>query len=590
MGGFYGSVQVKGADLEQVKAVAERVAARKKIKCLLGPEHDGWIGIYPELSGQDEQVGLAIARELACDVLHLLVHDDDVLAYWLWRNHELVDSYYSRPGYFDDAQADEQQAMTGNPRLLASLGNGTESQFREILARDRNVVFEVERLQALASLLGISNAVTSYEYLKAGESEEIGGRDQFIELAEARIAKEKNAAQIRSNRTADEKRRLKESGFLLSETEFGWSIPRACPAGDGFLVSWGVGGRETPKATLYRPPWTSHEDLPLALDGTINATTSNWSGTQVALCLGKRIVVWEVDGWRQLAEVAEQDWAIGARMSMDGMRLAHVSRKEIIVTDIASGRCLGRAPVGDTAGLAIHPSGQWAVVGGSSPGMLDLSGEPAWKRLYVGGRASAEAWAKKTAKALQAQGVPDDQIQEFVRVAATSLGNASLLTGGSTNERTMHVGFSQDGYWFWCGTDQGLRVFEWDAVLRTGENDLTPRFTFEPPSMGSESNERYRLAQSEFIYAVAEAPDSQQIVFGGIDGVLYEMMLSTGSVRELLTMPERTSIVDLQPRRDGPLGIICRSNLSEAPRRERKDKSYWQVWSLAKLLERGPEH
>jgi len=57
MGGFYGSVQVRTTDRAAVKAAAEAIAAKRSIHCLIGPELNGWVGIYPENHGQDDSVG-----------------------------------------------------------------------------------------------------------------------------------------------------------------------------------------------------------------------------------------------------------------------------------------------------------------------------------------------------------------------------------------------------------------------------------------------------------------------------------------------------------------------------------------------------
>jgi hypothetical protein len=93
MGGFYGSVQVRSEDRDRVKAVAEEVARSLECRMLVAPAIDGWVGLFPEMSGQDERVGAAIAEQIDADVLHLMVHDDDVFAYWLYRESRLVDSF-----------------------------------------------------------------------------------------------------------------------------------------------------------------------------------------------------------------------------------------------------------------------------------------------------------------------------------------------------------------------------------------------------------------------------------------------------------------------------------------------------------------
>jgi hypothetical protein len=81
MGAFFGSVQVHGCTRDAVREAAERVASAGGIRCLVGPEIHGWVGVYPERQGQDQRVGEALAALLSADVLHLLLHDEDVFAY-----------------------------------------------------------------------------------------------------------------------------------------------------------------------------------------------------------------------------------------------------------------------------------------------------------------------------------------------------------------------------------------------------------------------------------------------------------------------------------------------------------------------------
>jgi hypothetical protein len=114
MGGFYGSVQLRTGDHAAVLAAATAVAEAMNIKCLVGPALNGWVGVYPEGNGQDHTVGERLAAAVGGHALHLLVHDDDVLAYWLWHDGKLVDRYWSAPGYFGDARRAEGQSLWAN--------------------------------------------------------------------------------------------------------------------------------------------------------------------------------------------------------------------------------------------------------------------------------------------------------------------------------------------------------------------------------------------------------------------------------------------------------------------------------------------
>jgi hypothetical protein len=81
VGGFYYSIQNRGADRSAVKDALEHLAQKKKIVFLLGPKLGDWVGVYPDAAGQDLQIGRRLARKLLSEQFELVVHDDDVFAY-----------------------------------------------------------------------------------------------------------------------------------------------------------------------------------------------------------------------------------------------------------------------------------------------------------------------------------------------------------------------------------------------------------------------------------------------------------------------------------------------------------------------------
>ena len=111
--------------------MAEDVARAKGIRCFIGPDLGGWIGIYPQHQGQDPSVGEAIAGQLEAMVLHVLVHDDDVMAYRLWRDGQLADSYISPPGYFGEEHRQEEEAMV--TQAAANDGQQTEQLLKALV-------------------------------------------------------------------------------------------------------------------------------------------------------------------------------------------------------------------------------------------------------------------------------------------------------------------------------------------------------------------------------------------------------------------------------------------------------------------------
>ncbi len=164
----YGCVQVKTQERERVLHIATEVARARGIRCLVGPASAGWVGVYSEGYGQDEEFGLGVADKVGGVVMQLMVHDDDVLEYWVWENGKLVDTYCSQPGYFYGEDTGElEQQLSGDSEVLARTCGGTADALREALNQESDEeVSGVNRLAKLVKILGIRNAVTAYEYLK----------------------------------------------------------------------------------------------------------------------------------------------------------------------------------------------------------------------------------------------------------------------------------------------------------------------------------------------------------------------------------------------------------------------------------------
>jgi tetratricopeptide (TPR) repeat protein len=184
MGAFFGSVQIRSDDREKIKVAAERVAAAMKINLLIGPAQNGWTGVYPEQSGQDERVGAELAKLFDGYVMHILLHDDDVFAYWLHRDGKLIDSYWSTPGYFGAKNRAAELKMAGQPELFRPIIGDKVEQLAKTLDRSEpRPVFMSEKLEAFAELLEIPHAMQSYEYILEGEMLDPGEQEQFEQIS-----------------------------------------------------------------------------------------------------------------------------------------------------------------------------------------------------------------------------------------------------------------------------------------------------------------------------------------------------------------------------------------------------------------------
>jgi hypothetical protein len=263
MGGFYGSIQVRSSKRDAVLRAVEALAAGSQRRFSCGPMLSGWIGVYPDHAGQSSGDADAIAARLLGDVFYLCVHDDDVFWYRFYQAGRLVDEYMSTPGYFDEAQREEQSRLVGHPEQYASLLDGRAEATRRLLRRrgDRErATFESERLAAFAKLLGISNAVTSYEVLTEGEREGIRGWRQFTHVPD--LADDKRAARNHAAALRAEKARLAKQGVLLADRAHARSDTiRSDPSLDHLFIevgrrelhAWGPDWRQPPRQHCLPP-------------------------------------------------------------------------------------------------------------------------------------------------------------------------------------------------------------------------------------------------------------------------------------------------------------------------------------------------
>jgi hypothetical protein len=621
MGAFLGSTQVKSGDRKAVLAAATAVAKELDIQCLVSPVVSGWVGVFPSNNGQDQRVGEELAKRLGGTVWHVLVHDDDVLAYWLWHEQELVDSYCSVPGYFGEEDQAEQEAMTGNPTVLSQFVGGDPAKLAEVLARDGEHPLAQMQLDELGRITGVPNLTHAYEYLKEEETQGVRGWSRFKEIPADRVQSKAQQTRALKKQLADERKRLQQEGQLLyfeERTEGTMGLAYACAMNEGFLVAWSNYGRGVLSFAIHASPWDTPRPLTLETPGDVRAVVSDASRTRFAVAGGSRVRAWDVDAgqWKLVADIPETDLALSVALSADGKRIAHSSRLETLVREVPGLRVIASCDGVSCEPLAFHPDGDWLVGGSNRFGLIAVRENPHWRPLYVGGisqplphvaalfqevqeqfrkidvdefmkqaRAQMEAMTKQFGEAAgrSNQGVDaEEMIEKMRRQMEQSLAEQKdrlqAMQEGSPRvmptqavERVSTAGFSRDGRWLWCGTERGLRVYDWASV---------------PRDAGSELRDPHWKYTETFTYAVAEEVDAAGLVFGGISGTLYRLDLTTGQTRELLKLPGDVSIYLLTMSADGQsLGISTRTRPNSKARRK-GEKWGWQIWSYPQL--RGP--
>lgn len=589
MGAFYGSIQVRSDERDGVLAVVEKVAAGRGVRCLVSPVLNGWVGVYPEHYGQDDTFGAELAGELSALVLHMLVHDSDVMAYWLWRDHQLVDSYVSRPGRFGAGDRLAQERMSGEPDVFRALIGSKVDKLADILRRDApGSTLEDERLERFAKVLGIVNGSSAYEHLKQGRTRRKGWR-QFVELPHVDATTAKNEKRENRNRAKRERRQLEQAGLLLLRDERRMP-PHGCAVERGFVVAWPDYTAGAASIDIYQAPWRAGISSGIDTQPHIGAVCSDAGGRRIAMAAGNAIRVWDINGetWKSVANIPEPDLAIGLAMTADGTRMAHSSRNEIVVTSIADGGALARLPGRLSKNLAFHPSGDWLVATGRTLGLMDVRRAPDWRDLNIRSSVSAGSlfgalleshMARFDSNSVRARVEATTNATEFPESYAAAVEEAEALRAVTeATEQVRCAGFSRDGQWLWCGTNVGLRIFRWESVTDTSLTGEMPQPNWQYECLTEPASE-----SSGDVLAIVEEAGSGAVVFGGGGGRLYRFDLQTGNACELAKLPGHSRVRGLAMSTDGATLGVAGIWAPGAPAEPTDYRSTWDIWSYPQL-------
>jgi hypothetical protein len=394
-----------------------------------------------------------------------------------------------------------------------------------------------------------------------------------IALIYRRMGRERDQASL-----AKAEAQLKASGLLLASEEHDGDRACGCATGQGFVVAWTKARQGTSVLSGYAKPWDRSQPVDFDVASRVTDLATDASRTRVALAESRaatregRVRVCEVSAgkWKVLREIRDQTSPFAVALSTDGTRIAHASRREVVVTSMANGKRLFACSVEHAKSLAMHPSGAWLAVCGNPFVLIGLEGAPQVRKLLIGGEPVDSPEDRETllSERLTDEAFDDEPIRGREGIEA--------------------VGFSRDGKWLWCGTATGLRVYDWRAVTRTTGSDLpVAAFSFTPPDDPPirVTPFAYLPAQKD-IQAIVEERDGKGILFGGAGGRLYRLDLATGKTRELVRLPgEMTTVRQLVLSTDGKtVGLAADTIFLATFPKKPSHRSAWQIWSYPRLL------
>jgi hypothetical protein len=171
MGLFYSNFTLYGPDHQKVADAVRRM----RRMAYVSPTVNRFTTVYDrEAEQQDfdviELVGRELSLDLECPVIGAVLHDDDVLYYWLFRNGDVRHAYNSSPAYFDPdseplppegGDADELCESFGVPSAVDTV----EAILRQVLLDDSaSLTGELERHRALAAVFGMPDHAIGVGY------------------------------------------------------------------------------------------------------------------------------------------------------------------------------------------------------------------------------------------------------------------------------------------------------------------------------------------------------------------------------------------------------------------------------------------
>lgn len=159
MGAFYGNITLKGPQQERI------VATLRGRRAIVTPKIGEYTVVFDSVcDDQDIDAMQALTSNLSgdlhCAAFTVIVHDDDVLAYFLYQDGQLTDWYNSAPDYFDFNSTKEPRGPVGGnaERLCAVFGAANSQEVNAILRKPSGkggYVFQTERHRDLVHALGL---------------------------------------------------------------------------------------------------------------------------------------------------------------------------------------------------------------------------------------------------------------------------------------------------------------------------------------------------------------------------------------------------------------------------------------------------
>jgi hypothetical protein len=604
MGGHYGTIHVRTDNREPVRAAVESLAAGGKKRFLIAPPLDGWVTVFPSENGQDSKVSKKLAKSLADKTLiHCLVHDDDVFAYWLYEGGDLVDAYDSCPGYFSGKKM---PPCGCNPEALRHLLPDVAKieELSKLLKAER-FPFELERQDKFAALLGLPHTDRAYEYLQDGETDGVRQWKQFIHVPDLTVEKAARRAAAAQERA--EYKQLQRDGLLLV-SEVGkkssnkhfykspfWVIN---PSKSEVFLKWsdyGPGSTNEPEWFCFASPhWRGEKAVLPPIEATDRLSFSSTGAWLLTSVPGSSRIDLRDTATGQITRQKQFDGNVAATaFSADERWLFVVVHHYPPKTEIH--RLALRPELKDAvltndqlhfAALVPHPSGKFLAAVDNFGVLVVVDVEQM--------RIVQEAWIKEHSSMLPEAmwnslvGKAREKFREVLKPHQVEGEQAAHEWQSNRHflpkEAIRVCEFSPDGDLLLCGTVGGARVLEWKAVLASDRMHPAPvKFLADVETATIEL--RGVSLQQKSVMGIAYDAPRQRVLFCGMEGKISFVELENGKRGDLVAVPEPMPLFHMVLTRDRTAIAVTGQRLGATSNRD--TPGHFQIWSYSKLCQRA---
>lgn len=171
MGHFYTNLTLT---TPKTDSIAKVLKSLKRTAFIAPPVGDFSVIFDKQCEEQDydqiDNLSLYLSQKLGCTAFAVLIHDDDILGYWLYRKGKLLDGYCSAPDYFDE-EADPEADRGGDAAILCKAFDTTNTTAVQRILDSSDYTFETERHRDLAAALRLPAIAVAYGYDTVSEGE-----------------------------------------------------------------------------------------------------------------------------------------------------------------------------------------------------------------------------------------------------------------------------------------------------------------------------------------------------------------------------------------------------------------------------------